>query len=101
MKGLKARLLMLLAILAMLLAVSAGPAMADDFDHLGNFRGIVHDHDDDHDDDHNGDEEEIDIDRLAGGCFAVIEEEDHEEDLKAIYCPRVNVFGNVEYVRVD
>jgi hypothetical protein len=99
MKGWKARLLMMLAILAMLLAVSAGPAMADDFDHLWDFRGLSHDHDSDDED-----EEEIDIDRI-NGCIAVIEEEEddghEEEDLKALYCPRVNVFGNVEYVRVD
>ncbi len=92
------------ALMVAMLTAMAMPAMADDFDHLGNFRGFAHDHDHDFGD-HNGDEEEeIDIDRI-GGCIAVIEEEDddgrEEEDLEALFCPRVNVFGNVEFVRVD
>jgi hypothetical protein len=50
----------------------------DEFE-FGHLRGFVHDHDHDFDD-NNGDE---------------------DEEIKAIYCPRVNVFGNVEYERVD
>ncbi len=77
----KARLLVMLAILAMLLAVSMGPAIANDgSDGVGqNFGAFGHDHDDDDDDDDfnhvDGDDDEgleAEVDRILGTpCFIV------------------------------
>jgi hypothetical protein len=66
----KARLLIMLTILAMLLAVSMGPAIAndgssDDGVHQ-NFGPFGHDHDDDDDDDDDDDFNHVDVDEDDG-----------------------------------
>jgi hypothetical protein len=91
----KARLLMVLTILTMLLAMSAAPAMANDFDgfgfpdhrsgFLGDFRDDCHHFDCDDDD------EGAELVSLAPGeCIAVVDE-DHPSRSKILCAPGVAV----------
>jgi hypothetical protein len=91
----KARLLIMLTILAMLLAVSMGPAIANDGssdDGVGqHFGASGDDHDDDDDDGDDDDDDfgfdnraqaaDVDVDPILGtDCFLVTVEEDEDGD---------------------
>jgi hypothetical protein len=70
MKSWKARLLMLLTMLAMLLAVSVGPAMADDFRGFGD-GGLILSGDGDNGDNGDFDEDDEDDDGNLEDCRIV------------------------------
>ncbi len=92
----KARLLIMLTMLAMLVSVLAAPAMADHLD----------DNDCDDDgvieeflcEDDNGDDEDVDVDRISPRCFLVTVEEDDEDEL---FVPGVGVLGDDDDEDVD
>ena len=91
----KVRLLMVLTILAMLLAVSVGPAMADvdddddceDVDFVSGVGFVCEDDGDDNGDD-NGEDVDVDVERFGDiVCILVFEEEDDgDEELEDIAC---------------